>query len=208
MKSGKEPGKPEKDDQEVHRTAPGAKHDLHESPVVTEILGQALDSDVLSPPRIRHPIILDALLSAGLLIAAGGFTLCLLQLYVAHTAQQCLIKHDYKSAIALLSSPPIPTRLSSTFGYNPEETLSEALYKDAMSKIEIQGNIIGGVKELEKIPPSSSFFYNAQKIIDEETTPSATTLQGGASVVAAPVPLSSSEKLDYLLQKAEERAQK
>ena len=95
----------------------------HASPLVSEILDQALDDE---PPerRIKHPLVLDVLLSAGLLVAAGGFTLCLLQLYVTHTAQECLIKHDYKSTIELLSAPPIPAHFSSTFGYDQKEIKS------------------------------------------------------------------------------------
>jgi hypothetical protein len=180
---------------------------IHHSGVVTEILDQALKSE--SPPiaRIHHPLFLDALVSTGLLVAVGGFTLCLLQLYVNHTAQQCLIKHDYKSTIALLSDPPLPLGISGSLGYDPKETLNEALYKDAMGKIELRRNVPVAVRELQRISPDSSFFYNAQRAINDQTTPSGTFLEGRTSVLAAPAPLSSSEKLDYMLQTAEEKAQ-
>jgi hypothetical protein len=179
----------------------------HSSEVVAEILDQALKSDVVPRPNIHHPLILDVLISVGLLMAAGGFTLCLLQLYVNHTAQQCLIKHDYKSTIALLTDPPMPVSMSGSFGDDPKEILNEALYKDAMGKIEVQGNIPGAVRELQQISPDSNFFYNAQRIINQETRPSGMFLEGRTSVIAAPAPLSSSEKVDYLLQTAEEKAQ-
>jgi hypothetical protein len=173
------------------------------SPVVAEILDEALESEEFIEPRIkfRHPIIVDLFLTVGLLVATGGFTLCLLQLYVTHTAQQCLIKHDYKSTIALLSNSPFPGFFNYAFGEDPREILSEALYLDAMNKVETQDNTASAVEEMEKIPPNSKFFDLAQKIIGENTLPSPALLRGSTSIQAQKTPLSASEKLDNLLEK-------
>src|SRR5205814_10177421 len=79
-------------------------HPHHVSKILDEVLEEP------EPPpggrRFRHPMILDLILRAGLLVAMGGFTVGLFKMYLVHSAQQAIWQHNYKAAIGILKGAP------------------------------------------------------------------------------------------------------
>ncbi|MBI4532632.1 MAG: hypothetical protein HY711_01695 [Candidatus Melainabacteria bacterium] len=166
----------------------GENQAQEESPVVAELhqhhISKILD-EVLEEPepevstrRLKHPMILDLALGIGLLVAMGGFTVGLFKMYLTHSAEQSITQQNYKAAIAILKGAPLPGFFSIP-GSDPEELLSQALYLDAMEKLDVDSDVDGALKELQQIKPGSRYFTLAQEIIEEHFEPSATRLQGG-----------------------------
>jgi hypothetical protein len=147
---------------------------------VSKILDEVLQEPEPAPTdrRLRHPMILDIVLAIGLLVAMGGFTIGLFKMYLTHSAEQSITQNNYKAAIAILKGAPLPGFFSIP-GSDPEELLAQALYLDAMDKIDQDNDIDGAIKELQQIKPGSRYFALAQKIIEEHHTPSPMFLQGG-----------------------------
>lgn len=149
---------------------------------VSKILDEVLEEPEPPPNarKLRHPMVLDLILGVGLLVAMGGFTIGLFKMYVVHSAQQCIFQHNYKGAIGMLRGVPAPG-LFSIPGADPDELLNQALYLDAMDKLEAENDTDGALTELQHIKPGSRYFSLAQQIIVEHFTPSSTTLQAGAT---------------------------
>ena len=111
-------------------------------------------------------MVLDIVLAIGLLVAMGGFTVGLFKMYLTHSAQQSIFQHNYKAAIAILKGAPVPG-LFAIPGSDPEELLNQALYLDAMDKLEVDNDVEGALTELKQIKSGSRYYSLAQEIIDE-----------------------------------------
>jgi len=147
-----------------------------------------LDSILEQPPpkrRFKQPMLFDLLLAAGLLVAVGGFTTGLMKIYITHMAKQSINSHNYKAAITILKRNPVPEFFSG-FGSDPNELLNQALYLDAMDKLEANPDDPAALSALEKITADSRFFHLAQEILNEKAQPSELQLEGGTSHQAKP----------------------
>jgi hypothetical protein len=157
-----------------------AKHKLeqhHVSKILDEVMAQTASSEIAA--RLRHPMLVDVVLALGLLVALAGFTLGLLRIYICHSAEQSITKSDFKAAIAILQGAPLPD-LFAPPGSEPKELLDQALYLDAMQKLNADSQGASALKELEQIEPGSAFFALAQTILKEHYQPATIILQGGA----------------------------
>jgi hypothetical protein len=155
-------------------------HQHHVSKILDEVLEEPDESQ--SPARIRHPMVLDILLAVSLLFAMGGFTAGLFKMYIAHSAQQSIMQHNYKAAIAILKGAPLPGFIAIPGGSpdsDPQELLNQALYLDGMEKLDSKTDVNGGLNELQQIQAGSRFFTLAQEAINENFEPSSTRLEMG-----------------------------
>jgi hypothetical protein len=175
---------PEEDlNKSASENAAGAGEHHLEQHHVSKILDEVLEEPEETPAmkRFRHPMWLDLILGAGLLITVGGFSIGLFKIYVTHTAEQCITQRNYPAAIAILRGTPVPN-LFAMPGADTQELLNQALYLDAMDKLELQNDVQGAIRELGQIEPGSRFFKLAQEIITEDFEPSSTQLKAGAEV--------------------------
>lgn len=167
-------------------TSPPELHAHHVSKILDEVLEEPVPA--AGPRRFKHPMILDLILAMSLLIAMGGFTIGLFKMYLTHSAEQSITQQNYKAAIAILKGAPLPGFFTIP-GSDPEELLAQALYLDAMDKLE-NDDVDGALKELQQIKAGSRYFELAQELILENYEPSPTLLQGGAEHVETnPEPL-------------------
>lgn len=151
-------------------------HQHHVSKILDEVLTETSPSE--TPKNFRHPILVDLVLAIGLLVALAGFAIGLFRLYVSHSAEESITKGNFAAAIAILEGTPLPNVFAPP-GSEPKELLEQALYLDAMEKLNAYSEDQTALKELEKIQPGSAFFDLAQTILKEHFTPSAVTLEGG-----------------------------
>lgn len=126
--------------------------------------------------RFKQPMLFDIVLALGLLVAVAGFTTGLMRIYITHMAKQSINQHNYKAAITILKRNPVPEFFSG-FGSDPNELLNQALYLDAMTKLEANSEDQSALSQLSKITSESRFFHLAQDILtangpggDESTT--------------------------------------
>jgi hypothetical protein len=115
----------------------------------------------------------------------GGFMLGIMNMWIAHQAKENIMHRNYKAAITMLRGLPF-AGFFNIAGSDPAELLSQALYQEAMEKLDANDQDASAVEELDKIPPGSAFFDNAQEIVKEHTTASVTQLQGKAEHEATP----------------------
>lgn len=139
------------------------------------------------PPqrRFKQPMLFDLVLALGLLVAVAGFTTGLMRIYITHMAKQSINQHNYKAAITILKRNPVPEFFSG-FGSDPNELLNQALYLDAMTKLEANSEDQAALSQLSKITAGSRFFHLAQEILKENSQPSEMKLESGATHVATP----------------------
>lgn len=151
-------------------------HQHHVSKILDEVLDEPAESGHSS--RLKHPMILDIVLAISLLVAMAGFTIGLFKMYLTHSAEQSITQHKYEAAIAILKGAPLPGFFS-VDGSDPTELLNQALYLDALDKMENQNDIDGALNQLQQITPGSRFFTLAQEIINNNYEPSPTMLKMG-----------------------------
>ncbi len=132
-----------------------------------------------------HPILLDMVLALGLLVAMAGFTIGLLKIYITHSAEQSITQRNFKAAIAILRGAPLPGWFT-VYGKDPQELLNQALYLEAMEKLDANSEDEAALHELSEIQPGSKFFEFAQEIVKDHTVPSAVQLEGSAQHEASP----------------------
>lgn len=153
------------------------RQQVHISKILDEVL------ELPDPPRggskYKHPMYLDLILAAGLLVAMGGFTIGLFKIYITHSAQDNIAQHNYKAAISILRGSPVPDFFAVP-GSSPQELLNKALYLDAMEKLDANPEDQSALHELQKITKNSTFFETAQDILKDKYKPSR-MLEGGAS---------------------------
>ena len=124
----------------------------------------------------RHPLIIDLAMAFCLLLIMGAFSAGLIKMYVSHSAEQSITQRNYQAAIGLLEGAPFPD-LFSPPGSEPRELLNQALYLDAMARLNAYSEDTTALKELEKIDASSRFFELSQEILKEHFKPSAVQMQ-------------------------------
>jgi hypothetical protein len=145
-------------------------HQHHVSGVLDDVLEETAPAEI--PPRLRHPMVVDIVLAVGLLTTLAAFAAGLMRMYVAHAAEQSMIKGNFKAAIAILKGTPLPSVFEPP-GSEPKELLDKAYYLDAMEKLNAYSEDQSALKELESIEPGSPFFELAQIILKEHSNPSA-----------------------------------
>ena len=179
---------------------------------VSHLLSDVLSDEDSSPPAIvkglRFPMIFDCLLGIGLLVAVGGFSAGLFQMYIIHGASQCISEERYKAAITILKGAPMP-QVFARPGSDTEDLLSKARYLYATSKLKddkkSQADVDGALKELGEIKPGSRYFALAQQIIIQNTAPAPIMLQGGAETIeTAPVEAPKQSLLEKTLKEGEQ----
>jgi len=174
------PSAPEQKTEEAGESPQVELHQHHVSKLLDEVLD--VPEEAIAPRRFKHPMILDLVLGIGLLLALGGFTVGLFKMYVTHSAQQSITQQNYPAAIAILKGLPLPGFFTMP-GSDPQELLSQALYLDAMDKLDNNRDTDLAIQELQQIKPGSRYFDLAQELINENATPSSTFLTGGATHV-------------------------
>jgi hypothetical protein len=134
---------------------------------------RSLDSVLEQDPVMRtfkQPMLFDVVLAIGLLVAVAGFTTGLMRIYITHMAKQSINQHNYKAAITILKRNPVPEFFSG-FGSDPNDLLNQALYLDAMTKLEANNEDQSALSQLSKITSGSRFFHLAQDILSANGKP-------------------------------------
>ncbi|MDX2106489.1 MAG: hypothetical protein SFY67_08810 [Candidatus Melainabacteria bacterium] len=167
------------------------------------ILQDAIGDNIPASPKFKQPMVFDLLLAVGLLVAVGGFTSGLIRIYVTHVAKDNINQHNYKAAINILKRNPVPDFFSG-FGSDPNELLNQALYLDAIEKLEEDPNNQTAVNQLNKINAGSRFFSHAQQIINEKTVPSNVQLKQSVTKEGEAVEPKEEEKLKEMLDEPED----
>jgi hypothetical protein len=148
----------------------------HVSKILDAVLEEEIpEATVPGVNRFRYPLVIDGVLALGLLIAVAGFAIGISKMYVTHQAQQYIMASDYRAAIMLLRSTPLPQAFG-VEGSNPDEALSQALYLDSLIKIDA-GENENALKQLEQIRAGSKYFDQAQRVLTENFVPSDTMLE-------------------------------
>lgn len=153
-----------------------------------KLLDEVLDTKVAISPSgraYRHPMLVDCALALGLLVAMGGFTIGMIKIYITHSAEQSITQRNYKAAIAILRGLPLPGFFM-VYGKDPEELLNQALYLDAMDKLDANFEDQSALDELQKISAGSRFFDLAQQMIKDRSKPSPMKFEGSLQHEASP----------------------
>lgn len=163
---------------------PLASSDRHQT--VYKILDDAMAVPQSADGRAYvHPVLFDCLLACGLLIAMGGFTIGLLKIYITHSAEQSMNQRNYKAAIGILRGAPFPGWFT-VKGRDPQELLNQAIYLEAMDKLDANKEDQSAINELTQIKPGSKFFELAQEIVRDHTQASEVQLEGRTEHEASP----------------------
>lgn len=154
---------------------------------VSNILDEVLEQPKLGTDKhgYKHPMVLDLILAAGLLVAMGGFTIGLINIYITHQAEQSIMQRNYRAAITVLKGAPLAGFFTMP-GADPADLLNQALYLDAMERLDANGEDETALKDLEKIQAGSRYFDIAQEILKEHFKPSDRQLEGKAEHDATP----------------------
>ncbi|MBA4079621.1 MAG: hypothetical protein C0508_31645, partial [Cyanobacteria bacterium PR.023] len=75
----------------------------------------------------KHPMAVDILLALGLLFAMAGLTVSFVKGLTTHSAKTNIMQGNYKAAIGILRSSPIPEFFGGTSADNSEDLLNQAL---------------------------------------------------------------------------------
>jgi len=156
---------------------------------VSRILDAVLDEPVeetSSHHGFKHPLFLDVMLAAGLLVAMAGFSIGMFKIYITHSAKQSINQQNYHAAIALLKGTPLPGFFNIAGSEDSVELLNRALYLDAISKLESNRDDQSAIDELQQIRPGSGYFELAQDLLRDNSPPPKLQLEGGASHDADP----------------------
>lgn len=135
--------------------------------------GEAVNAELAAQaPRVtqktyKHPMIVDILLAMGLLFAMAGLTISFVKAYTTHSAKTNIMQGNYKAAIGILRSSPIPDFFDGT----SEDLLNQALYLDAMEKLDADRDHQTALQELAKISVGSRFYDQAQDQLRQLTAP-------------------------------------
>jgi hypothetical protein len=121
----------------------------------------------------KHPMAVDILLALGLLFAMAGLTVSFVKGLTTHSAKTNIMQGNYKAAIGILRSSPIPEFFGGTSADNSEDLLNQALYLDAMTKLDADRNDQTAVQELAKISAGSRFYDLAQDQLRQLSQPEA-----------------------------------
>ena len=168
---------------------PPAKPEKFQQQHVSRILDAVLDEPVDESPShhgFKHPLFLDVILAAGLLVAMAGFSIGMFKIYITHSAKQSINQQNYHAAIVLLRGTPLPGFFNIAGSEDSIELLNRALYLDAISKLEINREDSEALDELQQIRPGSGYFELAQDLLRDNSPPPKLQLEGGATHDADP----------------------
>jgi hypothetical protein len=169
--------------------SPTAKPERMQQQHVSRILDAVLEEPVeetASHHGFKHPLFLDVILAAGLLVAMAGFSIGMFKIYITHSAKQSINQQNYHAAIVLLKGTPLPGFFNIAGSEDTVELLNRALYLDAISKLEINREDQGALDELQQIRPGSGYFELAQDLLRDNSPPPKLQLEGGATHDADP----------------------
>ncbi len=154
---------------------------------VSNILDEVLEQPKLGSEKhgYKHPMVLDLILALGLLVAMGGFTIGLINIYITHQAEQSIMQRNYRAAITVLRGAPLAGFFTMP-GADPSDLLNQALYLDAMERLDAVPEDETALKDLERIQAGSRYFDIAQDILKEHFKPSDRQLEGKAEHEATP----------------------
>jgi hypothetical protein len=110
----------------------------------------------------KHPMAIDLLLAVGLLFAMAGLTVSFVKTYITHSAKTSILQGNYKAAIGILHGSPIPEFFGGAGTDNSEDLLNQALYLDAMEKLDNNRDDQTALQELSKVSQGSFYFELAQ----------------------------------------------
>jgi len=130
-----------------------------DDPTAVELANQAAKAQLKT---YKHPMAVDVMLAFGLLFAMAGLTVSFVKGLNTHSAKTNIMQGNYKAAIGILRSSPIPEFFGGTSADNSEDLLNQALYLDAMEKLDANRDDQTALQELAKISASSRFFDLAQ----------------------------------------------
>jgi hypothetical protein len=102
---------------------------------------------------------IDLLLAVGLLFAMAGLTVSFVKTYITHSAKTSILQGNYKAAIGILHGSPIPEFFGGAGTDNSEDLLNQALYLDAMEKLDNNRDDQTALQELAKVSPSPGSQY-------------------------------------------------
>jgi len=129
----------------------------------------------------KHPMAVDILLALGLLFAMAGLTVSFVKGLTTHSAKTNIMQGNYKAAIGILRSSPIPEFFGGTSADNSEDLLNQALYLDAMTKLDADRNDQTAVQELAKISAGSRFYDLAQDQLRQLAQPEPKPLESNVN---------------------------
>lgn len=114
----------------------------------------------------KHPMVVDLAIAIGLLFAMGALTISFVRTYKAHSAKTSIMQGNYKAAIQILRGAPVPDIFGGVGMENSDDLLNQALYLDAMEKLDNDHNDQTAPQELAKITPGSRFYDLAQEQLE------------------------------------------
>ncbi|MBY0551210.1 MAG: hypothetical protein K2W95_28275 [Candidatus Obscuribacterales bacterium] len=175
---------------------------IHVSHILDEVLEESAETAALpeeAKKRLRYPMVIDLVLGLGLLVAMGGFTLGLFNMYLVHAATDSINKANYEAAVHLLRGAPMP-QIFAVPGSDTEELMSQAIYLDSFEKTK-QGRIDDAIQQLRLIKPGSKYFSGAQHLIGENTERAEVLLEGGTETLeTSPPPVAKKTATEHALQ--------
>ncbi|MBK7838741.1 MAG: hypothetical protein QG625_175 [Cyanobacteriota bacterium erpe_2018_sw_39hr_WHONDRS-SW48-000098_B_bin.30] len=110
----------------------------------------------------KHPMIIDLAIAFGLLFAMGALTISFVRSYIAHSAKTSIMQGNFKAAIQIIKGAPVPDVFGGAGAENSEELLNQALYLDAIEKLDNDRNDPSAPQELAKVSPQSRYYDDAQ----------------------------------------------
>lgn len=175
---------------------------IHVSHILDEVLEESAETAALpeeTRKRLRYPMFIDLVLGLGLLVAMGGFTLGLFNMYLVHAASDSINKSNYEAAVHILRGAPMPQVFAAP-GSDTEELMSQAIYLDSFEKTK-QGRVEDAILQLKLIKPGSKYFSGAQHLIGENTERAEVLLEGGAETLeTSPPPPAKKTATEHALQ--------
>lgn len=175
---------------------------IHVSHILDEVLEESAETAALpeeTRKRLRYPMVIDLVLGLGLLVATGGFTLGLFNMYLVHAAADSINKSNYEAAVHILRGAPMPQVFAAP-GSDTEELMSQAIYLDSFEKTK-QGRVEDAILQLKLIKPGSKYFPGAQHLIGENTERAEVLLEGGAETLeTSPPPVPKKTAIEHALQ--------
>ncbi|MBP6595448.1 MAG: hypothetical protein KA255_20650, partial [Candidatus Obscuribacter sp.] len=89
-------------------------------------------------------------------------TISFVRSYIAHSAKTSIMQGNFKAAIQIIKGAPVPDVFGGAGAENSEELLNQALYLDAIEKLDNDRNDPSAPQELAKVSPQSRYYDDAQ----------------------------------------------
>ena len=123
---------------------------------VAKILDEVLEERP-GEMSFKHPMLLDVSLAIGLLLAVAGFMIGIMNMWIAHQAKESIMHKNYKAAISMLKGVPFSEfNLFTVPGADsPNELMAQALYQEAMEKLDANPEDQSAIEELSRSRPEA-----------------------------------------------------